>query len=62
MWTANVLDNTNIGRFYKFNFSLASSKNLNKATANVILFSTNLAKLSLIFAQIPIFFRGQLEY
>ena len=27
------------GRFYKFKFSLASSQNLIKATANVILFS-----------------------
>ena len=28
-----------LGRFYKFNFSSASSQNLFKATANVILFS-----------------------
>ena len=27
-----------LGRFYNFNFSLASSQNLIKATANVILF------------------------
>ncbi len=42
--------------FYKSNFSLASSQNLIKATANVISVLTNLAKLFLIFTQISVLF------
>ncbi len=42
--------------FYKSNFSLASSQNLIKATANVISVLANLAKLFLIFTQISVLF------
>ncbi len=34
-----ILDEFSLGRFYKFNLSLANSQNLIKATANVILLS-----------------------